>query len=54
MAYPKNARKADRVKRANERQEARSKRTNAQQIAVLDTILGKGVGAKKERARLSK
>lgn len=34
------------------RVEARAKRTPAEQIAHLDAILGKGLGAKRERARL--
>ena len=36
------------------RQEARNKLTPAQQLAKLDALLGKGKGAKKERARLEK
>ena len=32
---------------------SRSKRSNQEQIAQLDEKLGKGVGAKKERARLA-
>lgn len=39
---------------ANERQEVRNSRTPQQQLAHLDTILGKGLGATKERARLQK
>lgn len=38
--------------RFNERVMARAKRTPAQQLAVLDERLGKGKGAKRERARL--
>ena len=36
------------------RQEARASRTDEQQLARLDKLLGPGVGAKKERARLAK
>ena len=39
---------------AKKRQEERDKRTNDQQLEVLDRKLGKGQGARKERARLSK
>jgi len=39
---------------AEERQELRDARTDAQQIERLDNTLGKGVGAKKERAKLAK
>jgi len=44
------------VKRAEakERTEARSKRTPQQQLDLLDQRLGKGVGAQKERAKLTK
>ena len=34
------------------RKQARAKRTNQEQLSVLDKKLGKGIGAKKERARL--
>ena len=37
----------------NERIEERSKRSNEEQIALLDARLGVGVGAVKERARLN-
>ncbi len=37
---------------AKERQEAASKRTPEEQLARLDELLGKGQGAKKERAKL--
>lgn len=36
------------------RQEARAARTDEQQLARLDKLFGKGVGAARERARLSK
>ena len=39
---------------AMERAAARNERSAAQQIAELDRRLGKGVGAKRERARLLK
>lgn len=39
---------------ASERQAARDKLTDAQQLASLDATFGKGKGARKERARLSK
>jgi len=41
-----------RAKEADERMEERSNRSPAQQIERLDTLLGKGVGAESERARL--
>lgn len=43
-----------RKKVAAENQEARSKRSPAEQLKVLDATLGVGVGAVKERARLTK
>lgn len=43
------AQKALRREQAEEREDARSSRTDEQQIAVLDARLGKGVGAVKER-----
>lgn len=43
----------ERREEAVERQAERDKRTAKQQIEMLDFRLGKGVGAKKERARLS-
>ncbi len=43
-----------RRKEAAERQEARNKLSPSEQIALLDQRLGKGLGAKKERARLRK
>ena len=42
-----------RQKEAQERTEARASRSPIQQLAVLDAKLGHGVGAKKERSRLS-
>jgi len=42
------------AKEAIERNEERAKRSAAEQIAYLDTRLGKGQGATKERARLAK
>ena len=39
---------------AKEVGEVRGKRSSKEQIAILDKRLGKGVGAKKERARLNK
>lgn len=41
-----------RKKAAEERQKERSKRTDAEQLALLDQRFGKGQGAVKERARL--
>ena len=37
---------------ADKREEARSHRTPVQQMALLDSRLGQGSGAKKERAKL--
>ena len=45
--------KSDLKEEAGVRAEERANRTPAQQIALLDKKLGKGVGAKKERKRLS-
>jgi len=39
---------------AQERAEARASRSAQQQLKKLDDLLGKGVGAVKERARLEK
>ncbi len=39
---------------ADTRAEARASRSASQQIDVLDKRLGKGLGAKKERAKLAK
>jgi len=38
---------------AAEMAEARSNRTDEQQLARLDSMLGEGMGARKERARLT-
>ena len=46
------SKKDDRRRRANERQEARVKRTPQEQLKRLDEMLGEGKGAAKERARL--
>jgi hypothetical protein len=45
---------AELQERAEVLAEERAKRTAAQQIAILDDRLGKGVGAKKEREQLEK
>jgi len=56
MARAKNsqARKERLRKDSKLREEANSKLTPAERIAILDARLGKGVGAKKERARLNR
>jgi hypothetical protein len=46
------SRKDDRRRRANERQEARAKRTPQEQLRILDERFGEGKGAAKERVRL--
>jgi len=53
---PQNAkwRREQRTEEAVQRQEVRVQRTHKQQLARLDEILGDGVGAVKERARLQK
>jgi len=43
-----------RKKLALENQEARAKRSPAEQLKVLDGMFGVGLGAAKERARLNK
>ena len=49
-----SARKKQLHEDAVERQQARAARSASEQIARLDTLLGKGKGAVKERARLAK
>jgi len=46
--------KMARQERAKQRQSARAKRTEEDQLKMLDKINGKNRGAKKERARLTK
>lgn len=43
---------ADKVAAAKDRDTERATRTASEQIKLLDSRLGKGVGAKRERARL--
>lgn len=43
-----------RIEKANENKLAREARTDSQQIEHLNSILGKDIGAVKERARLAK
>lgn len=45
--------KESRIQRALERQNSREKRSNKDQLAILDKRLGVGIGAKKERERLA-
>lgn len=52
MNFPQ--RKAVRRKEAKERQAERDKLSPVAQLLKLDNLLGKDVGAKKERARLKK
>jgi hypothetical protein len=47
-------RRAELQEQAQAMAEERAKRSAAQQIAILDDRLGKGVGAKKEREQLMK
>ncbi len=54
MSKVRRDRLKERQEDALERQEARASRSNSEQIAHLDRILGKGKGAVKERARLAK
>ena len=44
--------KKRRINNANENIKARAKRSAGEQLAILDDRLGKGIGAKKERAKL--
>lgn len=46
--------KQEKREESEARQEARAKRSDQDQIQRLDTMFGKGCGAKRERARLSK
>lgn len=47
-----SARREDRSDEAFDRDAERFERTASEQLTVLDRRLGKGVGAKRERARL--
>ena len=49
MRHRKEARRAA----AEEMAEERSKRSSKEQLALLDQRLGKGMGARKERAKLA-
>lgn len=53
MSKLRRDRLKERQEDATERLAARASRSNSEQIAHLDRILGKGKGAVKERARLS-
>ena len=48
------SRRADLREEAEQRAAERESRTPQQQLQRLDKLLGEGVGAKKERARLAK
>jgi len=50
----KTRNREERRERAKERKEAAEGRTPQEQLARLDDMLGKGKGAKKERAKLAK
>ena len=54
MSKSRRDRQSSRREDAIERQAVRDSLSNSEQIARLDKILGKGKGAVKERARLSK
>lgn len=45
-------RRQQRYDEATERQKERDKRSNREQLAILDKRLGKGKGARKERKQL--
>lgn len=45
--------KLEKNKEAEERADKRSKRSHKDQLAILDSKFGKGVGATKERERLN-
>jgi ABC-type enterochelin transport system substrate-binding protein len=49
-----NGRRDERRKEASERQDKRNSLSDTEQIAKLDSIFGKGKGAKKEREKLNK
>ena len=49
-----DTRKEQKAERLRQREEARSKRTPQQQLERLDMLLGKDLGAAKERARLNR